>query len=143
MFLTNWLEFDDLPPPDIVWFERLWLTTLALSVIITITMFDWSMSRVGPLGAALLTIVRFAGSFLLMFLCTRLRSNLVRWVIAVPFNLTIIAYDIIRLPQMMERDPVLVFVALRLVLTWAATWMLFTPRSRAWFAHRPPPGSRR
>jgi hypothetical protein len=142
LFLTNWLEFDDLPPPDIVWFERLWLTTLALSVIITITMFDWSMSRLGPLGAALLSIARFGGSFLLMFLCTRLRSNLVRWVIAIPFNLTIIGYDIIRLPQMMERDPVLLFVVLRLVVTWAATWMLFTPRSRAWFGHRPPPGSR-
>jgi len=141
LFLTNWLEFDDLPPPDIIWFERLWLTTLALSVIITITMFDWSMGRVGPLGAALLTTARFAGSFLLMFLCTRLRSNFMRWVIAVPFNLTIIAYDIIRLPQMLERDPVVVFVVLRLVATWAATWMLFTPSSRAGFGHRPPPES--
>jgi hypothetical protein len=139
LFLTRWFEFDELPPPDIIWFERLWLTTLALSVIITITMFDWSTGRLGRNGAALLTTFRFGGSFLLMLMCTRWRSNLMRWVIAVPFNLVIIAYDIIRLPQMMERDPVILFVALRLVLTWAATWMLFTPRSRAWFAHRPPP----
>ena len=142
MFLTRWFEFDDLPPPDIIWFERLWLTTLALSVIITITMFDWSTGRLGRNGAALLTTFRFGGS-LLMLMCTRWRSNLMRWVIAVPFNLTIIGYDIVRLPQMMERDPVLLFVGLRLVLTWAATWMLFTPRSRAWFSHRPPPDSRR
>ena len=62
-----------------------------------------------------------------------------RWVIAIPFQLTIIAYDAIRLPQMLERDPVLWFVALRLVVMFAATYMLFTPRSRAWFAGRPPP----
>ena len=62
-----------------------------------------------------------------------------RWVIAIPFNLTIVGYDAIRLPQMLERDPVLLFVVLRLGLMFAATYMLFTPRSRAWFAGRPPP----
>jgi len=35
--------------------------------------------------------VRFGGTFLLMFLCTRRRSNFMRWVIAIPFNLTILA----------------------------------------------------
>jgi hypothetical protein len=137
LFLASYLEFDEPPPPDIIWFERLWLATLALSVIVTIMMFDWSSSRVGRLGAALLTTTRFGGSFLLMFLCTRRRSNVLRWVIAIPFNLTIIAYDLIRLPDMLERDPVLVFVVLRLALTFAATYMLFTPLSRAWFANRP------
>lgn len=47
MFETYFEEFDD-APPDIDWFERLWLGTLALTVIITIMMFDWSMHRVGP-----------------------------------------------------------------------------------------------
>ena len=140
--LARWLEFDDLPPPDIVWFERLWLGTLALSAIITVTMFDWSTSRVGRTNAALLTSMRFGGSFLLMLLCTRARSNLVRWVIAVPFNLVIIGYDVIRLPEILERDPILGVVVLRLLMTWAATYMLFTPRSRSWFAHEPPPESR-
>ncbi len=130
----DFLEFDELPPPEILWFERLWLGSLALTVFITIMMFDWSMSRVGPLPAALLTAARFGGSFLLMFLCSRRRSNLMRWVIAIPFNLTIIAYDAMRLPQMLDRNPVLLFVALRLVLTFAATYTLFTPRSRVWFA---------
>ena len=132
-------EFDDLPPPDIVWFERMWLGTLALSVIITVTMFDWSTGHVGRLGAACLTCIRFGGTFTLMFLCTRLRSNLARWFIAVPFNMVIVAYDLIRLPEMLERDPIIWFVAARLLLTLAATAMLFTPRSRAWFARRPPP----
>ena len=65
MFLSKLMEFDDLPPPEIVWFERLWLTTLALSVFITITMFDWSMGRLGAWGAALLTGTRFGGTFVL------------------------------------------------------------------------------
>ena len=133
MLLADFLEFDELPPPEIIWFERLWLSTLVLSVIITIMMFDWSMSRVGPWGAAFLTAARFGGSFLIMFLCTRRRSNLVRWMIAIPFNITILAYDLVRLPQMLERSPVLWFVVLRLVLTFAATYLLFAPRSRVWF----------
>ena len=47
MFGGYFEEFDD-APPDIARFERLWLSTLAVSVIITITMFDWSVNRVGP-----------------------------------------------------------------------------------------------
>jgi hypothetical protein len=142
LFLTRWLEFDEFPPPDIIWFERLWLGTLVLSAIITVTMFDWSSGRLGRTGAALLTSVRFGGSFLLMLLCTRRRSNLVRWVIAVPFNLTIVVYDVIRLPEILERDPILGVVVLRLALTFAATYMLFTPHSRSWFFREPPPESR-
>jgi hypothetical protein len=138
LFVTYFEKYDD-APPEIDRFERLWLSTLVLSVFITITMFDWSMSRVGHDGAALLTATRFGGTFLLMLLCTRRRSNFFRWVIAVPFNLTIIAYDAMRLPQMLERDPVIWFVLLRLVLMFAAIYMLFTPRSRAWFAAKPSP----
>ena len=133
MFGRYFEEFAD-APPEIDWFERLWLGTLALSVFITITMFDWSMGRLGGYGAALLTGARFGGSYLLMLLCTRRRSNFFRWVIAVPFNLTIIAYDTIRLPQMLERDPVIWFVGLRLLLTLVATYMLFRPNARKWFA---------
>jgi len=131
-------EFSD-RPPDIAWFERLWLATLALTVIVTILMFDWSMSRLGRHGAALLTSARFGGTFLVMLLCTRRKSNFMRWVIAIPFSLTIVAYDAVRFPQMMERDFVVPVVVLRLVVMFAAIYMLFTPRSRAWFACRPPP----
>ena len=138
MFGTFFEEYDD-SPPDIDWFERLWLGTLALTVIITIMMFDWSMGRVGPYGAALLTSARFGGSFLLMLFCTRRRSNLARWVIAIPFQLTILAYDAIRLPQMLEREYVIIFVLLRLGVMFAAVYMLFTRNSRAWFAARPAP----
>ena len=102
-------------------------------------MFDWSMGRVGPYGAALLTSARFGGSFLLMLFCTRRRSNLARWVIAIPFQLTILAYDAIRLPQMLEREYVIIFVLLRLGVMFAAVYMLFTRNSRAWFAARPAP----
>ena len=133
--MADLLEFDDLPPPDIIWFERVWLGTLVLSVMITIMMFEWSMGRVGPLGAAFLTATRFGGSFFIMFWCTRRRSNLARWIIAVPFNLTIVAYDVMRLPEMLERSPVLWFVAARLALTFTATYLLFTRPSRAWFTN--------
>ena len=44
-----------------------------------------------------------------------------------------------RLPEMLEREPVLIFVVARLILTFAATYMLFTPQSRAWFARTEPP----
>lgn len=140
MILAGFFDFDETPPRDIVRFERLWLGTLVLSVFVTIMMFDWSMGRLGRTGASLLTATRFGGTFLVMFLCTRRRSNLMRWVIAVPFTLAIIAYDIVRLPQMLERDPVIWFVALRLLLTFAAIYMLFTPSSRAWFAGAQPSG---
>lgn len=131
-------EWDD-TPSDIAWFERLWLGTLAVSVFITISMFDWSVSRVGPYGAAFLTSARFSGTFLLMLFVSRRRSNLARWFLAIPFQLTIIAYDIMRLPDMLHRSPVPLLVLLRLGLMFAAVYMLFTPRSRAWFARRPQP----
>ncbi len=136
--LSRLLEFDELPPPEIFWFERLWLGTIALTVIITITMFDWSMGRVGALPAAMLTSSRFGLTFLLMFLCTRLRSNLVRWIIAVPFTLTIVGYDLIRLPEILERPPIVWVIALRQLLTFASVYLLFTPRARAWFRRTPP-----
>ncbi|SKA33284.1 hypothetical protein SAMN02745126_05302 [Enhydrobacter aerosaccus] len=138
MFRAYFEEYAD-APPDIAWFERLWLATLVLSVFITIMMFDWSVSRFGRYIAALLTSVRFGGTFLLMLFCTRRKSNFLRWVIAIPFSLIIVAYDGIRYPQMVERDPVLLLVEVRLVLMFAAIYMLFTPRSRAWFASRPVP----
>ena len=138
MFRNFFEEYED-APPEIDRFERLWLGTLALTVVITIMMFDWSMGRVGAYGAALLTSARFGGTFLVMLLCTRRRSNFFRWVIAVPFQLTIIGYDIIRLPVMMEREYVLIFVLLRLGVMFAAVYMLFTPNARAWFAAKAAP----
>jgi hypothetical protein len=138
LFRTFFEEYED-APPEIDRFERLWLGTLALTVVITIMMFDWSMGRLGAYGAALLTSARFGVSFLLMLFCTRRRSNLARWVIAVPFQLTIIAYDTIRLPLMMEREYVLIFVLVRLGVMFAAVYMLFTPNARAWFAAKAAP----
>jgi hypothetical protein len=136
---SSFFEEQDDPPPEIEWFEWMWLGTLALTAIITTMMFDWSASRVGVYGAALLTSVRFGSSYLLMLFCSRRRSNFVRLVIAIPFSLTIVAYDLVRLPQMLERDPVLLFVVLRQALMFAAICLLFTPRSRAWFADLPLP----
>lgn len=138
MFGTYFDKIDD-APRDIDWFEGLWLSTLVVSLYITFTMFDWSAGRLGRSGAAMLTAVRFGGTFLVMLLCTRRKSNFMRWVIAIPFSLTILAYDFIRLPMILERDPVLWFILLRQGLMFAAIYMLFTPRSRAWFADRPPP----
>ena len=53
MFRDYFEDLDD-APPDIAWFEWLWLSTLALTAIITIMMFDWSMNRVGP------TVLRYS-----------------------------------------------------------------------------------
>ena len=46
MFGTYFQQIDD-APPDIAWFERLWLSTLVVTVIITITMIDWSVQNSG------------------------------------------------------------------------------------------------
>lgn len=136
---TAFFEEQDDAPPEIEWFEWLWLGTLVLTAMITNMMFDWSASRVGVYGAAVLTSVRFGGSYLFMLFCTRRKSNFARWVVAIPFSLTIIAYDVVRLPQMLERDPVLLLVLFRQALMFAAIYLLFRPRSRAWFANQPPP----
>lgn len=137
--LGSFFEEQDDEPPEIAWFERLWLIALAMTVLITSMMFDWSAGRLGPYGAGLMTSARFGGSILLMLFCSRRKSNIARWVIAIPFALTILVYDGIRLPFMLERNPVLLFVVLRQILIFSAIYMLFTPRSRAWFAGRPPP----
>ena len=124
-------------PSDIVWFERLCLGSIVLTVVVTVSMFDWSVGRVGPNLAVLFTICRFSMAFLLMLFCTRRRSNVARWLVVL-FTLSMLAYDIVRVPVMLDRNPVLVVVLLRLGLMIAAAGHLFTRQSRAWFANRNP-----
>lgn len=52
MFRKFFEEWND-APPEIEWFEWLWLGTLAMTAIITNMMFDWSASRSGAGGEAL------------------------------------------------------------------------------------------
>jgi hypothetical protein len=45
---------------------------------------------------------------------------------------------VLTIPELLDRDSVLWFVLLRIGIAFAATYMLFTPHSRTWFARRPP-----
>ncbi len=138
MWFGSFQERED-APWELARFERQWLGAIGASVVIGIWMFEYSVMVVGPYLAALGNIALFGTAYLLMLYCSRRRSNVARWLIAIPFNLLVLAYDILRLPEMVERFPLQYFALLRLGLMAAATYTLFTPYSRAWFAGRPPP----
>jgi len=133
MFRGYFERYDD-APLDIDWFERLWLAGLSLTVVITIMVLDWSLSSFGIFSIAFYISARFSGSFLLMLFCSRRRSNIARWLLAIPFQATIIAFDVIQWPEIEEQNYVAMLVVLRLGLMLAATCMLFTSRSPPWFA---------
>jgi len=132
---------DELLPPDINYFEMRWLGGLAISVPIAVLMFDYSASIVGAPRALIINIVLFAIATVLMFRISRHRSNLARWLLAVPFNLLILFYDVSHLAAEMETmgSAAAYLAPVRLGLMAWATWALFTARSRAWFAGRPDP----
>lgn len=138
MQLGSFQERED-APWEIARFERLWLAAIAVSVVISIWMFDLSVQIYGAYVAAVVNILHFGAAYVLMIFCSRRRSNVARWLLAVPFNLLIVVYDILRFADMIDRSPMQYFALLRLGLMAAATYMLFTRYSRAWFAGRPPP----
>ena len=127
-------ESFDLMPPDIVYFEQRWLLAMSVSVLIAALMFDYSWSIVGVIPAMAINAVLFAISLVLMRLIRRNRSNVARWLMAIPFNLLILFYDVSHFGVMQSTGYIHYLAVLRLSLMTWATWALFTPQSRAWFA---------
>lgn len=134
-------DSDSLTPPDIILFERRWLSALAVSVAIAALMFDISKDLVGVVPAVLINVVLFSIAAGLMVLISRRRSKVARWLLAIPLNLLVLSYDISHLGLMEDTygSIALYLVPFRLGFMAYATWALFTPSARAWFAGRPDP----
>lgn len=139
MTLYDPQDSDSLTPPDIFRFERRWIMGLAVSVVISVLMFDYSSWAVGVNYALLLNGILFAIAVGLMFMVSRRRSNVARWLLAVPFNLLIAFYDVSHYGVMRETWGADYLAPIRLALMAWATYALFTPGASAWFAGRPDP----
>lgn len=96
---------------------------------------------VGVVAASLINVLLFSIAAELMFLISRRHSNVARWLLVIPFNLLILFYDIGHLGLMEDTcgSIALYLVPFRLGFMACATWALFTPCARAWFAGRPDP----
>jgi hypothetical protein len=123
-------------PDEISRFVRLWLAALAASAVIAIWMVDYSIAAVGMGRTLLANFVLFGAAIVLLLAIARRRSNIARWLLAVPFNLLILFYDLSHLDEALERGVLVYVVVLRLGLMAVATWHLFTPPARAWFKDR-------
>lgn len=137
--MLRYFQFAEDTPPDILHFERLWLTSLFLSATVTIMLYDSTVLAVGGWSAAINNIILFGGSALLMVFTSRRKSNVARWLLAVPFNLFMLFYYLLHMPQLEGMWPMAHVAFVKLGVEAAATYMLFTARSRAWFANCPPP----
>jgi hypothetical protein len=89
-------------PDEISRFVLLWLAALVASAVIAIWMIDYSIAVVGLGRALLANFVLFAAAVVLMLAIARRRSAVARWLLAVPFNLLTLFYDLSHLD---ERSP--------------------------------------
>lgn len=124
-------------PEEIGRFVRLWLAALAASAVIAIWMIDYSIAVVGLWRTLLANFALFGMAIVLLLAIARRRSNVARWLLALPFDLLILFYDLSHLDEEMARGVLVFVVVLRLGLMGAATWYLFTAPARAWFRGRP------
>lgn len=130
---------DELIPPEINAFEYRWLGALAVSIAIAVLMFDYSASMIGVKPALAINAVLFVAAVALMFAISRRRSNVARWLLAIPFNLLILFYDVSHFAVMQGTWGADYLAPMRLGLMAWATWALFTPAAAAWLTHRPDP----
>lgn len=133
--LGSLLETGD-RPAEVSRFVELWLGAMAASVVIAIMMLDYSIAVVGIWRAVIVNFVLFGVAIVLLLAIARWRSTVACWLLAVPFNLLILLYDLSHLNEEMARGPLVYVAALRLGLMALATWQLFTPSARAWFRGR-------
>ncbi len=137
--LGSQLETGD-RPAEVSRFVQLWLGAMAASVVIAIAMLDYSIAVVGIWRAVIVNFALFGAAIVLLLAVARWRSTVACWLLAVPFNLLILLYDLSHLGEEMARGPLVYVAALRIGLMAAATWQLFTPSARAWFRGRPAAG---
>jgi hypothetical protein len=120
-------------PDEIGRFVWFWLAALAASAVIAVWMIDYSIAIVGVWRTVGVNFVLFGIAIVLLLLIARRRSNIARWLLAVPFNLLILVYDLSHLDEEMARGPLVIIAVLRLGSMAVATWQLFTPAAAEWF----------
>ena len=133
------LDSEQLTPPDIMLFESRWLIAIAVSVLVAVLMFDYSTEMVGAPRALLLNVFFLVTAGLLMYFTSRRRSTLARWLLAGPFNLLVVFYDVSHFAAMLDTYGAAYFALIRLAFMAWATYALFTPPARAWFSGEPDP----
>ncbi|CAN5797515.1 hypothetical protein BH11PSE3_BH11PSE3_22190 [soil metagenome] len=134
---SNFDERED-APRDIARFEGAWLVAMVLSVVIAISMYDYTIEMIGPFPAALANITLFCLSAVLMVYASRRRSNVAR-LLLLPFLLLILVYDVSHFGQMEGIGITRYFTFGQLGTMLAGVYFLFTPSSRAWYGGRPMP----
>jgi hypothetical protein len=123
-------------PDEIGRFVWFWLAALAASAVVAISMLDYSISIVGIWRSVVVNFVLFGIAIVLLLLIARRRSNIARWLLAVPFNLLILMYDLSHIDEEMARGAVALIAVARLGCMAIATWQLFTPAAAEWFSGR-------
>ncbi|MBS0521246.1 MAG: hypothetical protein JSR90_21285 [Proteobacteria bacterium] len=133
----NYPSFDeraDAPPP-IKRFEQLWLLSLVVSLIVAILTYPEIVDRLGSYSAAISEVLLFGTATGLMFLVSRRRSNLSRWLLTVGFAGFLILY--LSYFGLIDKVPLGGPLAvLHLSLQVAALVQLYARDSRAWLAVR-------
>ena len=136
--------FED-TPPDIFRFERLWLFGMVLGAVNGILLFEDIMRELRFFGdlkglvTALGDIAALCVSVLVMAYASRHKSNVAKWLLAVPYNLTILLFYVTCLLFVTDNSLVVVLSLAHLGLIAAATRKLFTPASQVWFTGVLPP----
>ena len=119
-------------PNSIIWFERLYLATLALSLLVSALDWEGTAQGVGTAGAIAIMAVVAIVNVVLVLLVSRRRSRTVKWILAVISFLAAIGL-IGYLQAGLESPRDQIDFALILVQVCAIA-LLFTPSARAWLA---------
>lgn len=136
--MSQWFDQQAGTPHDVRRFERFWFLAMFLSAMVAIEMYDHTVMIIGPYLALLSNAAFFVASLLLVIYASRRRSNLAR-LLAIPFLILILFYDLAHLGAMVGSESLYLLVGTlcRLGFIVVAIHALFTPSSRAWFAGRP------
>ncbi|MES2289700.1 MAG: hypothetical protein V4530_08175 [Pseudomonadota bacterium] len=128
-------------PSAIVWFERLYILSIILSVAGTAG--NWSEltsvegddgAILGAIGTIVVGVVYFA-DFLLWLFIMRRRSKLARWLLAI---VTIVAVPLeLANPDSRPWDIWSTLLIIEITVSFAALVSLFAPGARRWFDGTP------
>lgn len=115
-------------PNHIKYFERAWLISLAIGVVIS------ALSSQGMgITAALMQTIVFVILLINILLISRKRSNIAKWVLIVMFVLGVPMY-VPLLSILLSAGFVGVLSLLQLTVQLVGVYFLFTHQSRQWFS---------
>lgn len=121
-------------PLAILRFESLFLASIVAGLLVAILMYpEVTKAWGGHYEAVAVTGVLFGGSWILMLLTSRLRSNLARWLLVIGSIMAIVPY-LAHVALLLEDQWAAYLSFVQAGLQFAALCCLFMPDSRAWFA---------